>query len=159
VRLKPCGKRDRIRGTVSVSELRPDFSGIWEFNLEKSILRGPAPKRILVKIQHREPDLVQQILITHADGSKQRMRAEFRTGASSENLLEGTTMQTRARWEGRELLLESTTETSRRQMHYKDYWSLSSDGRTLTMEHRDDDLAGQISILEQAPMEELQFDE
>jgi len=103
--------------------------------------------------------LVQQILITNADGSKQRMTAVFRTGTASENLLLGTTMRTRARWEGRELLLESTMDTSRRPMHYKDYWSVSSDGRTLTMEHRDDDLAGQTSILERAPAEESQFDD
>ena len=144
---------------MNESEPRPDFSGIWELNLEKSVLRGPAPKRILVRIQHREPDLVQQILITNADGSKQRMTAVFRTGTASENLLLGTTMRTRARWEGRELLLESTMDTSRRPMHYKDYWSVSSDGRTLTMEHRDDDLAGQTSILERAPAEESQFDD
>jgi hypothetical protein len=30
----------------------------------------------------------------------------------------------------------------------KDHWSLSDDGRTLTMAHRDDDLAGQVAVLE-----------
>lgn len=35
-----------------------------------------------------------------------------------------------------------------RQIHFCDYWSLSSDGRTLTMEHRGDDLAGQITFLD-----------
>lgn len=141
-----------------MTEPRPDFTGIWELDLKKSVLRGPAPKRILVKIQHREPELVQQFLITYADGSTQRMTAVFRTGATSDNLLGGATMRTEARWEGRELVLESTMETSRRKLHYKDYWSLSGDGKTLTMEHRDDDLAGQISILERAPAEESQFE-
>lgn len=35
-----------------------------------------------------------------------------------------------------------------RQGHFLDYWSLSSDGQTLIMEHRGDDLAGQITFLE-----------
>jgi hypothetical protein len=38
-----------------------------------------------------------------------------------------------------------------REFKFKDYWSLSSDGRMLTMAHRNDDLAGQISVLEKAP--------
>ncbi len=147
-----------MRGTVSMSDPRPDFTGIWELNLEKSVLRGPVPKRVLVKIEHREPELTQEILVTDAEGNAQRVRAMFRTGASCENLLGGTTMGTLARWEGRELVLESSMETSGRKMHYKDYWSLSNDGQTLTMEHRDDDLAGQISILERAPEEESLFD-
>jgi hypothetical protein len=157
--LKPRWRRDSIRITVSATELRPDFSGIWELNLEKSILRGPAPKRILVKIEHREPELVQQILITYADGNKLRMTAMFETGASRDNLIGRATMRTHARWEGSELLLESTMKTSRRELHYKDYWFLSSDGRTLTMEHRDDDLAGQISVLERSVADKREFDQ
>ncbi len=148
-----------MRGTVSMSEPRPDFTGIWELNLEKSVLRGPVPKRVLAKIEHREPELTQEIRVTYADGSRQQTRAVFRTGASCENLLGGALMRTEARWEGRELVLESTMEPAGRKMHYKDYWSLSDDGQTLTMEHRDDDLAGQISILERAAAEESQFDQ
>jgi hypothetical protein len=30
---------------------------------------------------------------------------------------------------------------------FRDYWSLSDDGATLTMAHRDDDLAGQTTVL------------
>ena len=33
------------------------------------------------------------------------------------------------------------------EMHYKDHSSLSDDGATLTMAHRDDDFAGQTTIL------------
>jgi hypothetical protein len=41
--------------------------------------------------------------------------------------------------------------TGGREFYFKDHWSLSDNGRTLTMAHRDDDLAGQISILEKMP--------
>jgi len=33
-----------------------------------------------------------------------------------------------------------------RELHFKNHWSLSDDGQTLTMAHRDDDLAGQIAV-------------
>jgi len=41
-------------------------------------------------------------------------------------------------------------QTSSREVYFQDHWSLSHDGRTLTMAHRDDDLAGQISVLEKS---------
>ena len=55
--------------------------------------------------------------------------------------------RTEARWVGQELLIESRMETKGRTLHFKDYWSISADGGTLTMAHRDDDLAGQVSVL------------
>lgn len=55
------------------------------------------------------------------------------------------------RWVGRELLIESWVKQGERDLHFRDYWSLSSDNETLTMEHRDDDLAGQITIVERQP--------
>lgn len=50
-------------------------------------------------------------------------------------------------------MIESLMKVSDREYHFKDHWSFSDDGRTLTMAHRDDDLAGQISVLEKAPAE------
>jgi len=144
---------------MSASELRPDFTGVWEADLEKSILHGPVPKRMLVRIQHREPQLVQQVLVTYADGRTLQLTAQYQTGAARDNLIGGATLHTRAEWQGSELLLDSTMESPRGKVRYKDYWSLSADGRMLTMEHRDDDLAGQISILEKRPTEESNFDE
>jgi hypothetical protein len=41
-------------------------------------------------------------------------------------------------------------KTPARDAYFKDHWSLSDDGRTLTMAHRDDDLAGQTSVLERS---------
>ena len=43
---------------------------------------------------------------------------------------------------------ESWMQFAAREMHFCDCWSLSSDGQTLTMEHRNDDLAGQLTILD-----------
>ena len=39
----------------------PDFTGEWEMNFEKSVTRGPAPKRMLMRIDHWEPRLIQKI--------------------------------------------------------------------------------------------------
>jgi hypothetical protein len=127
---------------------RPDFTGVWELNLERSTLRGSAPKRVLMQIEHREPRLVQQIHLTNADGVEKRVTFAYETGAETTNSVGGAPARTSTRWEGQELVIESWVTTPCQQVHFKDHWSLSGDGRTLTMAHRDDDLAGQISLLE-----------
>jgi len=131
-----------------LTKARPDFTGVWEMNLERSILRGPAPKRVVVEIEHHEPQLIQQIQLTPADGEERRLNFKYETGAETTNSIGGATAQTQARWEGMELVIESRIKTPGREAHFMDYWSLADDGRTLIMAHRGHDLAGQISILE-----------
>ena len=133
---------------MSPTKPRPDFTGLWEMNLERSILRGPAPKQILMKIDHREPRLIQQIHLINAGGTKQRMTFTYETGTETTNSVGEATARTHARWVGTELVIESRMKTPARAFHFKDHWSLSDDGRTLTMAHPDDDLAGQIAVLE-----------
>ena len=127
---------------------RVDFTGVWELNLERSTLRGSAPKRIVMQIEHQEPRLVQQIRLTNADGVERRMTFAYEIGAETTNSVGGTPARTSARWEGEELVIESRMMTPCREVYFKDHWSLSGDGHSLTMAHRDDDLAGQVAILE-----------
>ena len=65
-------------------------------------------------------------------------------GGETTNSIGGSTVRTCARRDGAELVIESWLET----LHFKDRWSLSEDGDALTMEHRDDILAGQIVVHE-----------
>ncbi|HEX8763626.1 MAG TPA: hypothetical protein VF740_00635 [Candidatus Acidoferrum sp.] len=57
-------------------------------------------------------------------------------------------MRSRLRWVDNELLIESWVNLAGREGRFLDYWSLSSDGQKLIMEHRGDDLAGQITFFE-----------
>jgi hypothetical protein len=135
---------------VSATPL-PDFTGVWDLNFERSTLRGPAPKRVLIAIAHREPALTTEILCLDANGAERRQTLTYRTGAETANSIGEVTVRSNARWQGMELVIESRMETPGREAYFKDCWSLSGDGRTLTMAHRDDDLAGQVSVLERRP--------
>jgi hypothetical protein len=53
--------------------VRPNFSGTWRANLQRSKLLGPASKALLVKINHSEPELVVKMLITKPDDSEERL--------------------------------------------------------------------------------------
>lgn len=125
-----------------------DLSGMWTADLQKSRLLAPAPKALTVKITHTEFGLVAEMVITSPDGSERELT--FRgptTGEEMTNRVLGADWRSQLRWEGRELLIESWVNHAGREMHFRDYWSISSDGNTLTMEHRDDDLAGQVTVL------------
>jgi hypothetical protein len=128
-----------------------NFSGVWKLNLKKSIMRGALPKQILVNIEHNDPTLIQQMLLTDANGAEQRQVFTCRIGVETKNSVGGVELQSSARWNGAELVIESRMNARSREFYFKDHWELSSDGRILTMTHRDDDLAGQISVLEKMP--------
>ncbi|HUB81738.1 MAG TPA: hypothetical protein VMB03_23225 [Bryobacteraceae bacterium] len=105
------------------------------------------------RIEHREPHLNQEILVAQADGNEQHLIFNYNTtGDETTNRIGGKTARTRALWDGNELVIESWLEILDRQLHFKDHWSLSDDGETLTMAHRDDDLAGQIVVHDKAPL-------
>jgi hypothetical protein len=129
----------------------PNFTGIWKLNLEKSTIRGALPKQVLMNIEHRDPTVIQQILSTDQNGAQQRQIFTCRIGAETKNSVGGIELQSGSQWNGQELVIESRMNARGREFYFKDHWSISKDGRTLTMAHRDDDLAGQISILEKMP--------
>jgi hypothetical protein len=129
--------------------MKPDFSGVWTANLENSILLRPKPKAMSASIHHTDPELRVEMVLTKPDGTEVRTTSRFlTTGEEASNPLYGTGMRSRCQWMDRELLVESWVTLRGRDWHSRDFWSLSEDGQTLIMEHRDDDLAGQIARLE-----------
>lgn len=128
-----------------------NLTGLWKANLEKSKLLGPTPKAIAAKIRHDDPDLLVAMLITLADGAEHRIEFKGPTnGAEVFNLVSGQQWKSRMQWIGEELLIESWVELAERKLHFRDFWFLSDNGKSLTMEHRDDDLRGQITFLERS---------
>lgn len=94
------------------------------------------------------------MVITLPDGAEHSL--EFKgptTGAEVLNLVNGQQWRSQMRWMGKELLIESWVDTGGRQCHFRDFWFLSDDGQSLTMEHREDDLKEQITVLEKASKE------
>jgi hypothetical protein len=126
-----------------------NFSGVWRGNLKKSKLLGALPKALLVNIDHTDPVLIVDMVFTKSDDVEDRLLFRgLTTGEEVENPVHGIQVRSRATWVGAELLIESNINLGERESVLRDYWSLSSDGRMLTMEHRDDALAGQITFLE-----------
>jgi hypothetical protein len=131
---------------------------VWSLNICKSTLRGEIPKKILVKIEHSEPNITQNVLVTSADDREQQMTFTFNTtGAETTNRLGGGVGRTKAQWRGSVLVIESLLKVADRELHFRDHWSLSDDRTILTMAHPDDDLAGQISILDSVSSQDVGY--
>ena len=127
----------------------PNLTGLWKANLEKSKLLSPAPKAIAAKIRHQDPELTVLMMITMSGGAEHRIEFKGPTnGAEVRNIVDGQQWTSRMQWVGEELMIESWVEL--RELHFRDLWSLSNNGHSLTMEHRDDDLHGQITFLDRA---------
>lgn len=76
-----------------------DFSGIWNADLSRSTFVAPKPAALQVKIEHREPELREELLATKADGSQERGSFLYRTtGDLHENLLHGRPLRHIAKW-------------------------------------------------------------
>jgi hypothetical protein len=129
--------------------MKIDFSGVWRGNLQKSKLSGALPKALLVRIDHQDPVLVMEMIVTKADDIEDRLFFRgLTTGEEVDNSVHGIQVRSCSTWVGVELVIESKINLGERESVLRDYWSLSNDGRMLTMEHRDDALAGQITLLE-----------
>lgn len=89
------------------------------------------------------------MVLIKPDGTEVRTASRFlTTGEEITNSIYGTGMRSRCQWLHRELLIESWVTLRDRDWHTRDFWSLSEDGQTLTMQHRDGDLAGQVARLD-----------
>lgn len=129
--------------------MNPNLTGIWKADIAKCKLIGQVPKSISVKIRHSEPDLSVAMMISTQNGAEHLLKFNgAATGEEFFNDVNGQQWRSRMQWVGTELLIESWIDMGERKAHFRDFWSLSSDTQMLTMEHRDDDLKGQLTVLE-----------
>jgi hypothetical protein len=132
--------------------MNPNFGGVWKVDLQRSKLLGPVPKSIVMSITHSDTHLSTKMEITLPDGTE--LQVFFKgpiTGEEVTNDVLGQQWRSQLQWIGSELLIESRVSMGREERHFRDFWSIAEDGRTLIMEHRDDDLKGQITFLEKEP--------
>src|SRR3974390_3448482 len=125
-----------------------NFTGSWKADVSRSRFLGPPPTALRASIVHAEPELHLDMLVTKVDGSEDRVTFQCSTdGEPDKSRLGGKSIRGSAKWDGAELSIESWAQFGEREMHFCDYWSLSPDEQTLTMEHRGGDLNGQVVVL------------
>lgn len=108
----------------------PNFSGNWVLNLAKSEYgQFPAPEVMTRHIQHKDPALS---MSTYQKGAQGEVTTELKYSTDAKPAVNGENKGS-AHWEGNKLVIETSREFQKTQLTQREEWTLSADGKTLTI--------------------------
>jgi hypothetical protein len=112
-------------------QTRPDFSGTWKQNMEKSPTKTSL-KSYANKIELQDASL--KIVVTtvgdHGENSFTRSYTIGKEDKSQDR--EGDQFTTNVKWEGKTLVIDTVEKEHDATLTSKEIWTLSDDGKTLT---------------------------
>ena len=119
--------------SIISAQTKPDFSGAWKMNREKSKFEAIENIHDIVNnIEHKEPNFSESITVTSIDGD-QTIKGKYTTDGkeASVEFPPGSAKAT-AKWEGDALTVEWKAEA----FNVRRKFTLSADGKTLTVAGR-----------------------
>ncbi len=117
--------------------VKPDFTGTWRLNLERSRLEIPAPSSLTVRIEHREPSFA--LSARHVYGERSRdVHFELTTDGKEAVVKDaaGAESHRRMYWEGESLVLDVYWFEGETKATNVVKYTLSEDGHALTAVER-----------------------
>ena len=119
-----------LMAAVSVAgQTKPDLSGRWELNAAQSHMRETKWNAIGFVIEHREPKLNIKIAQKYPQGSDYVYDLPLTTDGKAVSIDMGKNVRVyQAAWTGTQITLKWSEDGQRTET-----WSLSPDGRTLTV--------------------------
>ena len=119
---------------VVQAHAKPDINGTWKVNVSKSDFGPmPAPDSQTSKVSFTDPDLKVAVASSGQMGDLNYDLHYTTDGKESTNTVMGNEMKSTAKWEGDELVIDTTGNFNGTDFTAKDRWSLSEDGKTLTV--------------------------
>lgn len=117
---------------AATAQDKPDFSGTWKADIAKSNFGVlPAPQSATLKVEHKEPNF-KLVSITVGDSGERTYELSFTTdGKECTNFVGNTEVKSVLKWEGAALVMEHKAAGG--EVTLKDRWTLSEDGKTLTL--------------------------
>jgi hypothetical protein len=128
-----------LAASAPAQEARPNFSGTWILDLEKSdFAQMPAPDSIVNVIDHKEPAL--KIATTQKGQQGEVTNERNLTTDGKENANKMRTMggeqqevKSTTKWVGRKLMTAFKLDVQGGVIEITDAWELSGDGKTMTV--------------------------
>jgi hypothetical protein len=112
-----------------------NLSGEWKLNFAKSNYgKFPAPSSMTRKIAHNDPRLILSTTQKGPQGEATSKLVYTTDGKESVNQVVGGEAKGIAQWIGDKLMIESSREFQGLTLKQKDIWTLSDDGKTLTID-------------------------
>jgi hypothetical protein len=126
---------------------KPNFSGKWKLVADKSDFGPmPPPDKLEQTNEHTDPDL--KVTSTQA-GQQGEMTAELKystDGKPTTNTLRGNEVKSVAKWDGDALSIESKLDFQGNEVTLSDKWSLSEDGKSLTINRKINSPQGEFEV-------------
>jgi hypothetical protein len=119
---------------LAVAAERPNFSGEWQLDLDKSSL-GPmgGPASMSQKVEHADPDMTVTRSTSGGPQGDQTVTLKYSTdGKETTNMLMGLPVKTVASWEGSALVIKMTADANGQTIQVTDRVTLSDDGKVMT---------------------------
>ena len=120
---------------ASLAADRPDFSGNWKLNVDKSDF-GPMPKpeKADYVIVHKDPEMnVKQSAVTQMGEMTSDVKI-LTDGTEFTNTVRGQEVKGTAKWDGTTLVVTQKLEIQGNVITFVQRWSLSEDGKSITQD-------------------------
>ncbi len=120
---------------LAQASAKSDFSGTWKANAAKCDFGPmPAPDSITEKIDHQDPSLKVNVVQTGGMGDQNYDMVYTTDGKEAVNKMgEDNSIKTVLKWDGDELVGDSTGSFGGNDFTAKDRWTLSGGGKVLTV--------------------------
>jgi len=116
---------------------KANFSGDWKLNAAKSDFgQMPAPSSMTNKITHEDPKLKVMTKMSSERGDFEMEAAYSTDGKETTNSFRDNPMKSVAKWDGETLSIETKASFNGNDFTMQDKWTLSGDGKTMTMKRR-----------------------
>jgi len=117
------------------AQAKTDFSGTWKVNAAKSDFGPmPAPDTMTEKITHQDPSLKANVASTGGPQGDMTYDINYTTdGKECVNHVGDNEFKSTLNWDGDVLVAETKGSFSGTDFTSKDRWTLSADGKTLTI--------------------------
>jgi hypothetical protein len=113
------------------AQSKPNVSGTWKMNAEKSKFERGAPKAISIKFDQQGSTLNESLTLTNDQGERTVNFTYTLEGKESLQQLEGRQIKTTAKWEGESLVIEFKNDEG---FNFLRKIIVSGDGKTMTID-------------------------
>jgi len=116
------------------AQAKTDFSGTWKLNASKSDFgQMPAPDSMTQKITHQDPSLKVNFASTGGMGDMTYDFSYTTDGKECVNHMGDNEFKSTLKWDGDDLVVDIKGSFGGTDFTAKDRWTLSGDGKTLTI--------------------------
>ena len=123
-----------LSAALAMGADKPDFSGSWKMNAEKSDFGPmPAPDKLEQTITHADPSLTVNSVTAGPQGDSKSELKYTLDGKDSINTVRGAEFKSVAAWDGDRIVIKSKREVQGMEISLVETWSLSKDGKVLSV--------------------------